>query len=128
MGTVKWFNATKGYGFIQPDDGGNALALERCVKAKRSATKSSPIAVPANPPPTIYAPRAESGPRWKSGRRELSTAAIFGLVPTRPYTNGALCNKKAARIARPFSWRHSGLLGPVRFTKPVKTPRHARRR
>ncbi|TPG49500.1 cold-shock protein [Roseomonas nepalensis] len=26
-GTVKWFNATKGYGFIQPSDGSNDVFL-----------------------------------------------------------------------------------------------------
>jgi CspA family cold shock protein len=39
-GTVKWFNPTKGYGFIAPDDGGTDVFLH--ISAVEQAGLSSP--------------------------------------------------------------------------------------
>ena len=38
-GIVKWFNASKGYGFIAPDDGGNDLFIHHSeIKTEGYAT------------------------------------------------------------------------------------------
>ena len=41
-GSVKWFNATKGYGFIQPDSGGKDVFLHI------SAVERAGLAAPAD--------------------------------------------------------------------------------
>src|SRR5438128_3638380 len=61
----------------------NAPALERCVKARRSPTKSWQIVALANPRPTIYAPPDKRFPRGHEAFgncSEIEKAAPDGAV------------------------------------------------
>jgi CspA family cold shock protein len=65
IGTVRWFDVRKGYGFLKPDDGGvdvlvDVCAVERagmasCIKASASASTSCTIRGSANRAQTISA-------------------------------------------------------------------------
>jgi len=53
-GTVKWFNSQKGYGFIQPDDGGKDVfvhisAVERAGLSNLSEGQRISFEVKADP-------------------------------------------------------------------------------
>lgn len=55
QGTVKWFNSQKGFGFIQPDDGGNDVFVHM------SAVEKSGIGIPAEGQKLSYEISSERG-------------------------------------------------------------------
>jgi CspA family cold shock protein len=63
-GTVKWFNATKGFGFIQPDDGGKDVFLHI------SAVERAGLQSPADGQKVQY--ELESGRDGRSSAGDLS--------------------------------------------------------
>src|ERR1700688_1601581 len=79
IGTVKWFNATKGYGFIQPQGGGQDVfvhisAVERAGLSTLNEGQQVEYEIVSN--------------RGKSSAENLKTSPLklAGLGPDPPYT------------------------------------------
>jgi CspA family cold shock protein len=57
LGTVKWFNAQKGYGFLRPEEGGKDVFVHHTaidMKGYRSLTEGDRVSYELEPGPKGY--------------------------------------------------------------------------
>jgi cold shock protein len=60
-GTVKWFNPTKGYGFVQPQSGGNDVFVHiSAVQRAGLSTLNEGVVIEYEPLPNRGGERAEN--------------------------------------------------------------------
>jgi CspA family cold shock protein len=86
-GTVKWFNPTKGYGFIQPDDGGKGVFVH--ISAVEKAGLST-LGEGARVSYELFANRAG---KTSAAARRLTSSAPVG----RPHATLCVSHDNASR-------------------------------
>ncbi len=108
VGTVKWFNATKGFGFIMPQDGGKDVFVHI------TAVQAAGLTGLNDGQKVSYEVAME---RWQGGRYQPAPCLTASRPDAkgRPASEAAFFRSAGFRVSqsRPPSRSHPGLAGPL---------------
>ena len=85
VGTVKWFNANKGYGFIKPEAGNDVFVHASAIQDGGSLDEGRPS--------SSTSPRAKRAPRLSTCGRSPPHSGTAGPLAHR--SHGARCGVRA---------------------------------